>query len=132
MAYQSGQSVQVTIPGPGPWGFRLAGGKDFNTPLHISKLTPGGKAAQANLLPNDTVATINGIDTSALTHLEAQNKIKAVVGDLHLNIQRGGSNIWKPKITDSVGSSTPAVNVDITADKQKFTHAGSSHNGSSS
>ena len=28
----------VTLPGPGPWGFRLQGGKDFNTPLTISRV----------------------------------------------------------------------------------------------
>ncbi|KAI4812483.1 hypothetical protein KUCAC02_023869 [Chaenocephalus aceratus] len=28
----------VTLPGPGPWGFRLQGGKDFNMPLTISRL----------------------------------------------------------------------------------------------
>ncbi|MED6247101.1 hypothetical protein ATANTOWER_030057 [Ataeniobius toweri] len=27
----------VTLPGPGPWGFRLQGGKDFNMPLTISR-----------------------------------------------------------------------------------------------
>ena len=32
------QVMDVTLPGPGPWGFRLAGGKDFNTPVHISKV----------------------------------------------------------------------------------------------
>ncbi|MEQ2238901.1 hypothetical protein ILYODFUR_038100 [Ilyodon furcidens] len=28
----------VTLPGPGPWGFRLQGGKDFNMPLTISRV----------------------------------------------------------------------------------------------
>ncbi|TKS85887.1 LIM domain protein 5 Enigma -like protein Enigma-like PDZ and [Collichthys lucidus] len=27
----------VSLPGPGPWGFRLQGGKDFNMPLTISR-----------------------------------------------------------------------------------------------
>lgn len=31
-------SYTVTLPGPGPWGFRLQGGKDFNTPLTISRV----------------------------------------------------------------------------------------------
>lgn len=28
----------MTLPGPGPWGFRLQGGKDFNMPLTISRV----------------------------------------------------------------------------------------------
>lgn len=28
----------VSLAGPGPWGFRMQGGKDFNTPLSISRV----------------------------------------------------------------------------------------------
>lgn len=28
----------VSLAGPGPWGFRMQGGKDFNTPLTISRV----------------------------------------------------------------------------------------------
>lgn len=31
----------VTLPGPGPWGFRLQGGKDFNMPLTVSRVSMG-------------------------------------------------------------------------------------------
>lgn len=29
----------VTLNGPAPWGFRLQGGKDFNMPLTISRVS---------------------------------------------------------------------------------------------
>lgn len=32
-------SYSVTLTGPGPWGFRLQGGKDFNMPLTISRVS---------------------------------------------------------------------------------------------
>lgn len=32
-------SYNVTLAGPGPWGFRLQGGKDFNMPLTISRVS---------------------------------------------------------------------------------------------
>lgn len=32
-------SYSVTLAGPGPWGFRLQGGKDFNMPLTISRVS---------------------------------------------------------------------------------------------
>lgn len=31
--------VRVVLQGPGPWGFRLVGGKDFEQPLTISRVT---------------------------------------------------------------------------------------------
>lgn len=33
-------SYTVTLNGPAPWGFRLQGGKDFNMPLTISRVSP--------------------------------------------------------------------------------------------
>ncbi|XP_038060084.1 LIM domain-binding protein 3-like isoform X3 [Patiria miniata] len=121
-----GKMLNITIQGPGPWGFRLAGGKDFNTPLYISKVTTGGKASNSNVLMNDCVTAINGMDTESMTHLEAQGAIKNAVGNLSLKIMRGEATLWKPKIgrdeTDAV------TNVSLQADKQKFTHAGARHN----
>lgn len=35
----TGMSYSVTLTGPGPWGFRLQGGKDFNMPLTISRVS---------------------------------------------------------------------------------------------
>jgi len=29
----------VTLNGPAPWGFRLQGGKDFNMPLTVSRVS---------------------------------------------------------------------------------------------
>lgn len=33
-------SHTVTLKGPSPWGFRLMGGRDFSTPLTISRVSP--------------------------------------------------------------------------------------------
>lgn len=32
-------SFKVVLDGPAPWGFRLQGGKDFNVPLSISRVS---------------------------------------------------------------------------------------------
>lgn len=34
-------SFKVVLEGPAPWGFRLQGGKDFNVPLSISRVSLG-------------------------------------------------------------------------------------------
>ncbi|XP_047207048.1 LIM domain-binding protein 3-like isoform X4 [Girardinichthys multiradiatus] len=78
----------VTLPGPGPWGFRLQGGKDFNMPLTISRITPASKAAQGNLIQGDVIVAIDGISTEGMTHLEAQNKIKMAHHNLALTMTK--------------------------------------------
>nr|XP_042712332.1 PDZ and LIM domain protein 5 isoform X21 [Chrysemys picta bellii] len=87
-------NYSVSLVGPAPWGFRLQGGKDFNMPLTISrclKLNDGGKAARAQVGIGDVVLTIDGTSTDGMTHLEAQNKIKACTGNLNMNLQRAHS-----------------------------------------
>uniref|UniRef100_A0A673J5A8 PDZ and LIM domain protein 5-like n=1 Tax=Sinocyclocheilus rhinocerous TaxID=307959 RepID=A0A673J5A8_9TELE len=60
----------VVLQGPAPWGFRLHGGKDFNMPLSISRLSDGGKAAKAGVAVGDLVLSIDGISTDGMNHLE--------------------------------------------------------------
>ncbi|XP_043368569.1 PDZ and LIM domain protein 5 isoform X9 [Dermochelys coriacea] len=84
-------NYSVSLVGPAPWGFRLQGGKDFNMPLTISRLNDGGKAARAQVGIGDVVLTIDGTSTDGMTHLEAQNKIKACTGNLNMNLQRAHS-----------------------------------------
>ncbi|KAM6916483.1 LIM domain-binding protein 3-like [Xenentodon cancila] len=81
-------AYMVTLPGPGPWGFRLQGGKDFNMPLTISRITPGSKAAQGNLIQGDVIVAIDGVSTESMTHLEAQNKIKMAHHSLALTMTK--------------------------------------------
>ncbi|KAM3863160.1 LOW QUALITY PROTEIN: LIM domain-binding protein 3-like [Diretmus argenteus] len=78
----------VSLTGPAPWGFRLQGGKDFNMPLTISRITPGSKAAQGNLVQGDIIVAIDGVGTDGMTHLEAQNKIKMANFNLALTMTK--------------------------------------------
>ncbi|KAG7335303.1 hypothetical protein KOW79_001899 [Hemibagrus wyckioides] len=78
----------VTLSGPAPWGFRLQGGKDFSMPLTVSRLTPGGKAAQAGVGVGDSVVSIGDSNAEEMTHVEAQNKIRAAVDSLSLTLNR--------------------------------------------
>uniref|UniRef100_A0A3Q3B9J0 PDZ and LIM domain 7 n=2 Tax=Kryptolebias marmoratus TaxID=37003 RepID=A0A3Q3B9J0_KRYMA len=78
----------VTLSGPAPWGFRLQGGKDFSMPLTVSRLTPGGKAAQAGVGVGDWVVSISDTNAEEMTHVEAQNKIRAATDSLTLSLSR--------------------------------------------
>uniref|UniRef100_A0A8C4HXX0 PDZ and LIM domain protein 4 n=1 Tax=Dicentrarchus labrax TaxID=13489 RepID=A0A8C4HXX0_DICLA len=103
----------VTLKGPSPWGFRLVGGRDFSTPLTISRVTPGSKAAQGDLCPGDTILAINGDSTELMTHMEAQNRIKTCTQQLTLNITRSGSGdrVWSPTVSED-GKTSPYMEPD--------------------
>eukprot|EP00063_Salmo_salar_P082935 XP_014057770.1 PREDICTED: LIM domain-binding protein 3-like isoform X3 [Salmo salar] len=81
-------TYNISLSGPAPWGFRLQGGKDFNMPLTISRITPGSKAQQGNLVQGDIIVAIDGVSTEGMTHLEAQNKIKCASFNLALTMQK--------------------------------------------
>ncbi|XP_052354440.1 LIM domain-binding protein 3-like isoform X2 [Oncorhynchus keta] len=81
-------SYNISLSGSAPWGFRLQGGKDFNMPLTISRITPGSKAQQGNLIQGDIIVAIDGVSTEGMTHLEAQNKIKSASFNLALTMQK--------------------------------------------
>uniref|UniRef100_A0A3P8YWW5 PDZ domain-containing protein n=1 Tax=Esox lucius TaxID=8010 RepID=A0A3P8YWW5_ESOLU len=81
-------TYSITLNGPAPWGFRLQGGKDFSMPLTISRLTPGGKAAQAGVGVGDWVVSIGDANAEEMTHVEAQNKIRAAEEMLTLTLSK--------------------------------------------
>ncbi|XP_064146374.1 LIM domain-binding protein 3 isoform X3 [Loxodonta africana] len=102
-------SYSVTLTGPGPWGFRLQGGKDFNMPLTISRITPGSKAAQSQLSQGDLVVAIDGVNTDTMTHLEAQNKIKSASYNLSLTLQKSKRPIPISTAAPQVQSPLPVI-----------------------
>uniref|UniRef100_A0A8C3RFV2 PDZ and LIM domain protein 7 n=1 Tax=Cyanoderma ruficeps TaxID=181631 RepID=A0A8C3RFV2_9PASS len=105
------ESYKVMLNGPAPWGFRLQGGKDFSMPLSISRLTLGGKAAQAGVGVGDWVLYIDGESTSAMTHIEAQNRIRACGDRLCLTLSRAQNQLGKPqKVRPLEPPSTPGYN----------------------
>ncbi|XP_070771791.1 LIM domain-binding protein 3-like [Enoplosus armatus] len=97
----------VSLPGPGPWGFRLQGGKDFNMPLTISRITPGSKAAQGNLVQGDVIVAIDGVGTDGMTHLEAQNKIKMANYNLALTMTKAKRPVLMP--TPRIDATIPMI-----------------------
>uniref|UniRef100_A0A8C1GSA0 LIM domain binding 3b n=2 Tax=Cyprinus carpio TaxID=7962 RepID=A0A8C1GSA0_CYPCA len=99
----------VTLSGPAPWGFRLQGGKDFNMPLTISRITPGSKAASGNLNQGDIITAIDGVSTEGMTHLEAQNKIKTATTKLSLTMQRSRRPAPVPTATPRMDSPMPII-----------------------
>ncbi|XP_006252702.3 LIM domain-binding protein 3 isoform X4 [Rattus norvegicus] len=108
-AVGTSMSYSVTLTGPGPWGFRLQGGKDFNMPLTISRITPGSKAAQSQLSQGDLVVAIDGVNTDTMTHLEAQNKIKSASYNLSLTLQKSKRPIPISTTAPPIQSPLPVI-----------------------
>uniref|UniRef100_A0A671R992 LIM domain-binding protein 3-like n=1 Tax=Sinocyclocheilus anshuiensis TaxID=1608454 RepID=A0A671R992_9TELE len=102
-------SYNVSLTGPSPWGFRLQGGKDFNMPLTVSRITPGSKAASSNLIQGDIIVAIDGVSTEGMTHLEAQNKIKSANFSLALTMQRSKRPTPVPMTTSRIDSPMPVI-----------------------
>ncbi|XP_031443447.1 PDZ and LIM domain protein 3b isoform X3 [Clupea harengus] len=117
----------VVLDGPAPWGFRLAGGKDFNQPLTISRVTPGSKASLANLCPGDVILAIEGEPADGLTHGEAQLKIKDFTNQLTFKIERPQSWLWSPAVATDDGKVNP-FKINLEAEQQEFKPIGTGHN----
>ncbi|XP_053730189.1 PDZ and LIM domain protein 1 [Synchiropus splendidus] len=118
--------VRVVMQGPGPWGFRLVGGKDFEQPLTVSRVTPGSKAAQANLCIGDMILAIDGEASDGMTHLEAQNKIKGCVDEMVLSIDRSENKLWSP-LSSEEGRTHP-YKMNLASEPKEVKHIGSAHN----
>ncbi|CAK6956824.1 LIM domain-binding protein 3b isoform X1 [Scomber scombrus] len=99
----------VTLNGPAPWGFRLQGGKDFNMPLTISRITPGSKASGGSLTQGDIISSIDGVSTDGMTHLEAQNKIKCATSNLSLTMQKSRRPAPVPTTISRMDSPMPVI-----------------------
>ncbi|XP_059378297.1 PDZ and LIM domain protein 3-like [Carassius carassius] len=116
----------VVLDGPAPWGFRLSGGKDFNQPLTITRVTPGSKASRVNLCPGDIILSIQGAPTESMTHAEAQNKIKASNNQLFLKIERPETKLWSPLVIEE-GKVNP-FKINLESKKQECKPIGTGHN----
>ncbi|XP_020784727.2 PDZ and LIM domain protein 7 isoform X2 [Boleophthalmus pectinirostris] len=122
----------VTLSGPAPWGFRLQGGKDFSMPLTVSRLTPGGKAAQAGVGVGDWVVSIGETNAEDMTHVEAQNQIRAASDSLTLTLSKAFKAAGDHKDSLTPASAQPkysfAPSTTINKMARPFTAGGASAN----
>ncbi|XP_043417775.1 PDZ and LIM domain protein 2 isoform X2 [Prionailurus bengalensis] len=95
-------ALTVDVVGPGPWGFRITGGRDFHTPIMVTKVTERSKAEAADLRPGDIIVAINGESAEGMLHAEAQSKIRQSPSPLRLQLDR--SRAASPQQTNGESS----------------------------
>ncbi|XP_043969261.1 PDZ and LIM domain protein 3-like [Gambusia affinis] len=118
--------LNVVLDGPPPWGFRLTGGKDFNQPLTISRITPGSKASGAKLCAGDIILAIEGAPAADMLHCEAQSKIKECFNQLCLTVERNESKLWSPRVVED-GRAHP-FKLNLESEQQEYKPIGTAHN----
>ncbi|KAJ8727843.1 hypothetical protein PYW08_016228 [Mythimna loreyi] len=66
------------------WGFDLAGGIFYKTPLRVTFVKPDSRAEKAGIRPGDKLLRINDLDTSTLTIQQAHDII--IESGIHLKL----------------------------------------------
>jgi len=82
-----------------PWGFRLQGGRDFNTPLSVQKVTEKSIAKRSGLKEGDAILLIGKTRTDGMDHEQAKMEIIRNGNELEFKVQRGAVKIWQPEVT---------------------------------
>uniref|UniRef100_A0A3P8VGP6 Synaptopodin 2-like protein n=1 Tax=Cynoglossus semilaevis TaxID=244447 RepID=A0A3P8VGP6_CYNSE len=81
------EEIAVSLTGGGPWGFRLQGGVDQQTPLQVAKVRRRSKACRAGLREHDELLAIGDHMCVDLSHAQAMRLIDAE-STLSLRVKR--------------------------------------------
>jgi len=100
---------------PGPWGFRLQGGVDFEKALTVAFVNEGTFSYNSGLRTGDVIVRIGELEAALLTHKEAMDAIIQQGNAVKLSIQRGNVPVepapgtWRPEVQPVGGPAiTPA------------------------
>ncbi|XP_055746558.1 synaptopodin 2-like protein [Salvelinus fontinalis] len=97
------EEVVITLSGGAPWGFRLQGGAEHQTPLQVSKVRRRSKACRAGLREEDELVAIGDRVCAELSHAQAMTLIDSHRHTLNLRIKRSRSGVH----TVAVSGRTP-------------------------
>ncbi|XP_045065870.1 synaptopodin 2-like protein [Coregonus clupeaformis] len=87
------EEVVVILSGGAPWGFRLQGGVEHQTPLQVSKVRRRSKACRAGLREEDELVAIGDHVCAELSHAQAMTLIDSHWHTLNLRIKRSRSGV---------------------------------------
>jgi len=91
-----------------PWGFRLAGGKDFNAPLIVQRVQPG-TPSESHLERGDVILSVEGNDVTNFSHAEALALLNRAGGNIVFGLIRGCSNPMSLMIKSEIVTLTGTI-----------------------
>jgi len=97
-------NLTLTRDKPGPWGFRLQGGVDFEKALTVAFSQEGSSSFNSGLRTGDVIVNIGSLEGTLLTHKEAQEAILEQGDSVKLTVQRTSFDTglapgtWKPDV----------------------------------
>eukprot|EP00088_Acartia_fossae_P004933 TRINITY_DN12158_c0_g1_i1.p1 TRINITY_DN12158_c0_g1~~TRINITY_DN12158_c0_g1_i1.p1 ORF type:complete len:378 (+),score=84.24 TRINITY_DN12158_c0_g1_i1:49-1182(+) len=101
----AGQEIILNRQKPGPWGFRLQGGVDFEKALTVIFVNEGSFSYNSGLRTGDVILKIGDLEGALLTHKEAQEAIIEQGNSVRITIKRQNdtvpqtpANAWKPDV----------------------------------
>lgn len=120
------------------WGFNVQGGKEFNCPLVIQRVTPNSLADRCSIKPGDFILRVGSMSTEHLTHNQARDAIVRQGNNLELTLQRGAPprsedyqarldfpqhQLMTPENVESKSTLSPQVGVQLSKNKALLTQS---------
>ncbi|XP_017096059.2 PDZ and LIM domain protein 3 isoform X4 [Drosophila bipectinata] len=85
-----------------PWGIRLVGGNDLDTPLIITRVQVGSPS-YGELLRGDIIAKIGEYDARDLSHADAQQLFRGAGNDIRLVVHRDNKIAYTQGVGQEAG-----------------------------
>ncbi|XP_023179386.1 PDZ and LIM domain protein 2 isoform X7 [Drosophila hydei] len=86
-----------------PWGIRLVGGNDLDTPLIITRVQVGSPS-YGELLRGDIIAKIGEYDARDLSHADAQQLFRGAGNEIRLVVHRDNTIAYTQGVNQEAGS----------------------------
>ncbi|XP_052846849.1 LIM domain-binding protein 3 isoform X2 [Drosophila gunungcola] len=108
-----------------PWGIRLVGGNDLDTPLIITRVQVGSPS-HGELLRGDIIAKIGEYDARDLSHADAQQLFRGAGNEIRLVVHRDNKIAYTQGATQEAGSGPRSNSTLPPASPEMLPHRGPS------
>ncbi|XP_020816521.1 PDZ and LIM domain protein 1 isoform X4 [Drosophila serrata] len=108
-----------------PWGIRLVGGNDLDTPLIITRVQ-AGSPSHGELLRGDIIAKIGEYDARDLSHADAQQLFRGAGNEIRLTVHRDNKIAYTQGVSQDAGPGSRSNSTLPPASPELLPHRGPS------
>ncbi|XP_064541350.1 PDZ and LIM domain protein 7 isoform X9 [Drosophila montana] len=108
-----------------PWGIRLVGGNDLDTPLIITRVQVGSPS-YGELLRGDIIAKIGEYDARDLSHADAQQLFRGAGNEISLVVHRDNTIAYMQGVNQDAGSGSSSKLPPASPELSQHPHRGPS------